>query len=128
MGMPRTAGLSALGKLTELHFELVALPREIAPVGDHKLFSRGSVLREGFFVRVDGLDEGSEQPADQDTRQVEPSRGDVHGDGAVRHHLRDVHLAPLPPGCRLEVVDAGDDLVQVEGSNKFFIFANRRAL
>jgi len=68
-------------------------------------------IAEGLFIRINGFDEGREQPAKKHTRQVQPSRGDFYGDGTVRQHLRRVHLSPLPLRYRLQPVNTRDYLV-----------------
>src|SRR5262245_13996865 len=108
MRMPRALGCSALIKLPDLQFELLPLAREVPLVGDHELLAGGAILAEWFFIRVDGLQKWREQASNKDSRRIQPSRGDVHGDRTMRQHLSYVHLSPLPRRCGLQLVDASD--------------------
>src|SRR5437764_546303 len=102
MRMPRASRFSTFVELPDLTFELLPLSGEVSLVGDYQLFARRSILSERFVIGVDRFEEGSDQPADKDTRQIQPSRGYVESYGTVRHHLRRVHLPPHPLGRRLK--------------------------
>jgi len=101
----------ALVKLPNANFKLFSFPAEISLIGDHKLLVGGTVPPKWLVVAEDGTHEWSDQPPDQDARPYQPSRSKIERCGAMRHHLGDVHFAPLPLGCRLQLVDSRDNLV-----------------
>lgn len=104
----------ALVKLPNANFELLLFSMEISRIGDHKFLVGGVVPGKRFFVAVDGPDEWSDQPAQQaqqDPRPHEPAGSEIERRGTMRHHLGDVHFAPLSLGCRLKLVDSGDHFV-----------------
>src|SRR5262249_50214942 len=125
MRMPRASRFSALVELAEFRFELFPLMREIPLVSDYKLFARGAILLEWLFVRVDRFEKRRDQPAHKQAGQIQPPRGNVHRYGTVRHHLRHVHLAPLPLGIRLQVVYTCDDFVDGLLLKQIFHFTSR---
>jgi hypothetical protein len=65
--MLRTSSFATLVKLPDLRFELFTLACEISLVGDHKLSTRGAILLERFFIRVDTFEKWRYQPAKKHT-------------------------------------------------------------
>ena len=65
-------------------------------------------------MRNDSGDRPNERPdesPDEQAQRIQPARGHIERGGTVRHHLRHVHLAPLPLRRRLQSVDARDYFV-----------------
>jgi hypothetical protein len=111
MGMAGTLRFPALMKPPNLCQKLFLFAKKIPLIGAHQLFGRGAIPAKWLFVGIDGLDEWSQQPANEHSRHIEAASGHVHRRGTVRHHLRHVHLAPLPLGGGPQLVDPGDYLV-----------------
>ena len=101
----------ALVKLPNANFELLLFSIEIPRIGEHKFLVGGAVPGKRFFVAIDGPDEWSDQPAQQDPRPHEPAGSEIERRGTMRHHLGGVHFAPLPLGRRLKLVDSRDHFV-----------------
>ena len=101
----------ALMKLPDTSFELFPFPAEISLIADRQLLVGGGVSPKRLVVAEDGPNESSYKTPDQDLRPYQPSRSKVERRGAMRHHLRDVHFAPLPLSCRLKFVETRDHLV-----------------
>src|SRR5271157_2097096 len=111
MWMTRALRFSAVVELPDLPFELLLLAREIPLVGDHQLFIGGDILPKRSFICEDGLEKRTDQPPNENSRRIQPSRGHVHGSRTMCHHLCHVHLSPLPHGRGLQIVYARDHLV-----------------
>lgn len=106
MRMPRTLRFAALVKSPHAIFELLLFPSKISHIGDHKSPVGGTVLRKWLVVGKAVPDKRPEYPADEHPGQNDAPGRHVKGRGAVRHHLRDIHFAPLVLGCRLQLFDA----------------------
>src|ERR1041385_2117304 len=78
MWVPRASGFSPLVELPDLHFKLLPLSCEIFRLGYDELLARGAFLRERLFIVVDGFHNRTDDPANKDTRRVQPSRCYVH--------------------------------------------------
>ena len=111
MRMPRAIRFPALVKLPYLAAKRFLLAMEIPRIGYDEYLGGGIVLGEWLLIGIDGLHEPAEQPAKQNARRIQPPGSHVERRRAMRHHLRDLHLSPLPLGCRLELVDAFGDLI-----------------
>src|SRR5579864_5187815 len=103
--------LAALTELCDFFLELRLLPRKVPLVRNDEFLRRGITFCKRLFVGVNGLHEGSNQPANEDAWQVRLSGSHVERSGTVRHHLGDIHLAPLPLRGWLQLVDTGDHFV-----------------
>jgi len=104
----RTLRFAALVKSPDPVFELLPFPGEIPVIGYHKSLVSGTVPGKWLVISKCGADKSAEYSADEHPRQNDAAGGQVEGRGAVRHHLRGIHLAPLRSGCWLQVVDARD--------------------
>jgi hypothetical protein len=105
----------ALVKLPNANFELLLFSMEISRIGDRKFLVSGAVSGKRFFVAVDRPDEWTDQPAQQYPRPHQPARGEIERRRTVRHHLGNVHFAPLALGCRLKLVDSRDHIANCVG-------------
>ncbi len=103
--------LSALVKLPDPDFELFLFASEISRIGDHQLLVGGAVPGKWLIVAIDGPDEWSKQPSQQDPRPYESAGSKIERGGAMRHHLSYIHFAPLPRGRWLKFVDTRDHFV-----------------
>jgi hypothetical protein len=113
MGMPSAFCFAALEKLTQLYLELFLLVKKIALVSYDQLLVGGAVFGERLLIGEHGLDKWAQQSADKNARQIEAPGGHVDARRTMRHHLRDIHFAPLPLGRRLERIDSSDHFVDV---------------
>jgi hypothetical protein len=105
----------ALVKLPNANFELLSFSMEISRIGEYKFLVRGAVPGKRFFVAIDGPHEWSDQPAQQDPRPHQAAGSEIERRGTMRHHLGDVHFAPLPLGRRFKLVDSRDYFVNCIG-------------
>ena len=96
MGMAGAVPFPAVMKLTNLLAELFLFAGKVALTGDNQAFVSGAIARKGPFVGEEGLDERTEEPAQKNSWGIEAATGHVHCRGTMGHHLRYVHLAPLP--------------------------------
>jgi len=108
MRMLRTLRFAALVKSPHAIFELLLFASEISLIGDDKSLVSRAVLRKWGVVGKTGAHKGSEYPADEHPWQNDTPRCHLKGRGAVRHHLRGIHLAPLGFGRWLQLLDARD--------------------
>ena len=111
MGMAGALDLAALEELPDLATELFPFAEKIPGVGADQFFGSWAVFREGLFVGIDGLEDGSEDAADESAGNVESAGGHVHCGRTMSEHLGDVHFAPLSGGGGLKFADAGEDFV-----------------
>jgi hypothetical protein len=108
MGMLGALRFTAFVKFLDATLELLLFPGKIPFIGNHKLLVRGGILGKRLVAGEGRTNEWTEYPADQHPGQNEATGSHVEGRGAVRHHLRDIHFAPLVLGRELQLVDAGD--------------------
>ena len=96
---------ATLVKLPDASLELVLLSHEIPFIGDHKVFVSWTIFGKRLVVGKDGPDKGPEYTANEQPRQEYAPGSDLERSGAVRHHLRDIHFAPLMLRGGLQFVD-----------------------
>jgi len=101
----------ALMKLPDTNFELVLFTAEISLIGYDQALVGGAAPGKWLIVAEDRLHHRSDDPTDQDARPYETSGGEVERGGAMRHHLRNLHFAPLPVRRRLKLVNPRDQFV-----------------
>src|SRR5713226_1288992 len=82
--------------------EPISFGLEVLLVDHDERRIRGRVLAEGFLSEQRRLDEGPENLPDEFLLARLVSRGHLHGDRAVRQHLRGAHLSPVTRGPGLE--------------------------
>src|SRR5882672_11738523 len=92
-------------KLPDTSLELLLLFREISFIGDYKMLVGGAVPGKRLLVSKDWADEWPEYPAKQHPWQDHASGSDVKCGGTVRHHLCDLHFAPLALRGGLQLLD-----------------------
>jgi hypothetical protein len=93
-------------KLPDASLESFLFSGKISLIRNHKMFVRGTILREWLVIRKQGPDEWPEYPAKEQPGQNQLPRSDVEGRGAMRHHLRDIHFAPLALSGGVQLVNA----------------------
>src|SRR5271169_5539063 len=106
MRMPRALSLPTLVKLPHLQLELFLLANKITLIGNRQLLVRWTVLRELLLVGENRFDQRPEDPAKKDAWRIEVASSHVERRGTVRHHLRHIHLPPLPLRRRLQRADS----------------------
>jgi hypothetical protein len=111
MRMLRALRFPALVKLPDVIFKLFLFSSEISFIGDHKFLVGGTVPGKWLAVGKGGPDKGSKDPANEQPGQNEAPGRHVERRGTMCHHLRDLHFPPLVLGRGLQLVDAGDYLV-----------------
>lgn len=120
MRVLRTLRFPALVKLPNANFELLLFSMKISRIGEYKFLVSGAVPGKRFFVAIDGPDERSDQPAQQDARPHQPAGSEIERRRTMGHHLGDVHFAPLALGCRLKLVDSRDHFANCIGLKQIF--------
>jgi hypothetical protein len=110
----------ALVKLPDANFELFLFEAKIPRIRDHETLIGRAVSGKRPIVGEKRPHESSDHPAYEDARTHKPSGSQIKRCRTMRHHLRNIHFAPLPLGCRLQFVDTCDHFVDCIRQEEIF--------
>ncbi len=116
--MLRALRLPSIVKLPHANFELFLFSSEISLIGNYEFLVGGTVPGKWLVVGKCGPDKWAKYSANQQAGQHKPPGSNLEGRGTMRHHLRDIHFAPLMLGGGLQLVDARDHFVDRIGLKK----------
>src|SRR5262252_9191197 len=124
--MARALCYSTGVKLPHTALQTFLLACKIPLIADDECLVRWIISCERLLVGIDRLHQWTENPAKPHARQIHFARCHVEYAGAMRHHLCDIHLAPLMLRSRCKPVDASTDFVDCISFKQIFHFSPSR--
>jgi hypothetical protein len=104
VGVGGATGGAGDGESVDDAAELFGFGGEVALIGDDEAWDGGGVAAHGLaLLESHGLDDASDEAADEHARGTPIAEGQLHADGAVGHGLGRRHLAPEARGVRSQM-------------------------